>query len=261
MKPRRRPNSSKSRRRSAALDEKVRLIVEANPLAFPSPVAGPLLAADWQRAADRFATKTVTEHGGEITARRLLEWFDASAAWQVPELSFDLDDERETAEALDAPTILAWRLLEDLHDAATAVEDAAIYQAAAAGNASLHDLWTQLGDEAALTEDLQLFAEQVLFKNPWFFPPFLLARLDQGVIVSPNRPEIDPEALGFFETTEAGSRIVLIAPNLLTYAADQGAAWLARETLVTLCHESEHLFGEIRGYDPLGDREDWFDRD
>ncbi|MGE0431040.1 MAG: hypothetical protein AB7S36_02175 [Planctomycetota bacterium] len=225
------------------LAERIRIILERNPLAFPDVMReAPLRVV----AGNEF--RTVHEHDGTVRVRRLLDWDDDDAPGSemiVFAGSFLTADDRESPDELDAPTMLAWRLLEDLCDMADAYE---ARHPPPAATIRAHDL-------AAITDD-------ALAANPQFFPPWLMELLAQGAFVIDKPPEWDDTgaSIGFFEETAAGSRVVIVAPNLLDGADEYGDAWVHREVLITLCHEFEHHYGNVRGYDPLGDREDFFDR-
>ena len=188
------------------------------------------------------------EHGGVVRARQLLSLDDDEDRLVIHVGSFTAEDDREPAGELDAPTVLAWRLLEDICEVADDLEAEADEDGHPVPDAS----WITADMLATLTDD-------ALASNPQFFPPFLLEKLSQGAFVTGTKPDFDPEAVGFFEETEAGTRIVLVAPNLLAEPQEVPESFVRRELLLTLCHEFEHHYGAMRGYDPLADREAFFD--
>ena len=227
------------------LPERVRMIVERNPLAFPPCVADPLLRE--VHLADAAAMKVLSESEGGGTARQLLRWDGERLSILLG--SFELPDEREPATALEAPTILAWRLLEDLCVAANAIEDELLR------DATLEDVWQRLGNEEQAWSHAHAWVQEALAENPQFFPSWMLEELNLGVAVVERRPQVDPEALGLFEETEAGRCIAIVLPSVLDEVRGCGRSAFMREVLLTLVHEFEHCWGSIRGVDPLADRE------
>ncbi len=245
------------RERFAELEARIRLIVERNPLAFPPPVAERLLRPPIRVQDSRLKELPDSEGGG--TARQLLGWDPSAGEDGTGRLllflgSFTTPDGREDPSELDAPTILAWRLFEDLAVAAEQIENALL------SDPSRDDerLWEALGDELQARRELAQWADDALADNPQFFPRWMLEELAQGAFVIERGPEWASDALGFFEDTVGGKRIVVVLGNLLALAEGQGRSWLVRELLLTLIHEFEHHYGDIRGYDPLAERESGF---
>lgn len=230
------------------LVERIEIIIERNPEAFPTPVATHLLAPMAVVADARY--KEVDEHGGLVAARMLLDWDVTAQQLVICVGSFTAPDDREPADDLDAPTILAWRLLEDLCAAADQIEDALIERGT----------WAPKPEPTGL-RPMAVLTDQLLAANPQFFPPFLFEALEKGVAVIETPPADDPNALGLFDyDPHTGSSILIVHPNILETIEGLGAPTLARELLITLCHEFEHLYGSVRGRDPLANREWFFDR-
>ncbi len=230
------------------LVERIGIILDRNPEAFPAPIAAKLAVPPIVVPEARF--KWVYEHDGEIEARALLDWDAAQQRLVICADSFLADDEREPADDLDAPTILAWRLLEDLSEIADGLE----------GEMVDAGTWTPEPEPQSVTE-MAALTDTLIAENPQFFPPWLVEKLELGVQVLDSPLADDPEAMGLFDyDPQTGSRIFIIHPNMLAEIDGLGAAALARELLVTLCHEYEHHYGNVRGRDPLGNREWYFDR-
>jgi hypothetical protein len=233
--------------RLADLEGRIALLVEANPECFPPRDARPVLLGPLL-VEDGVSTRIVVEHDGELEVRRLLGFDPVENTLTVLRGSFFLDDAREPAAALDSPTILAWRLIEDLVAVADELEE----------TEELRDDRRRRRETPAPL-DLAAYADRVIAANPACFPPWLVDRVDLGVQVLGRPIEGEPDALGMFEETPAGLRILLSEPNLRDEVAGMSRAALARETLITLCHEFEHAAGFVKGYDALGAREDFFD--
>ena len=219
------------------LEARIRTIMERNSRAFPAD-----LRAMPMRVAATGSQRTMHEHDGVLIVRQLLGWAEDHPEIVIHAGSFTAHDDRGPADELDAPTVLAWRLLEDLCALADELEE---------------DIPPPPSRIAA--DQLADITDEALAANPQFFPPWLNELLAQGAFVIDTPPEFDEHAVGFFEETELGSRVVIVAPNLLDGAEEFGDAWVRREVLLTLCHEFEHHYGSVRGYDPMGDREAFFD--
>lgn len=237
----------------AELAARLRVIVERNPDSFPAPTAAWLLRAPL--FVDAAATKLIEENVADVEARLLVAWDAEAEALAVHRGSFTLDDDREPATELQYPTVLAWRLFEDLMGAADEVE-AALEESGQIDPddaRALDGAYAIYGrrDAAAVGAEMQ----RLIDENPQFFPPWFVERLSGGFATVRNAPTDLPDAMAFFSDAEHGTEIVLVEREFAAFTAGLTRAQVYRELVYTLCHEFEHHFGRARGYDPLGDRE------
>jgi hypothetical protein len=224
---------------------RIRVLIDRNADCFPGEIGR------WLRAEPRISSdavsKVVAENEGDIPARRLVDFDEEARQLVVCAGSLTArgaDGRGDTVDLLQSPLVLAWRVWEDLQDALIAAID---LTADPVVERALRKVPDSIGR-------LDAFVGEALDRNPQFYPPPLLERLNLGVSVL-SQPPHGEAIYGMFHEDEMGSGITLYFATLDTSEWFDNGLTARSFVIETLNHEMEHLMGNMKGFDPLGARE------